>query len=588
MGFLTTLVPKQKNVDISSFTVLVGGKPLKDKYSVSAVMVTRSVNKIPFAQLVLLDGSLSKQEYPASSSDTFVPGAKVDILMGHGGENEKIIFKGIIIKHSIQLLQGKPMLLTVELKDETVKLTIGRKNKFFEKKKDSVIIEDVLKGFKGTVEATTVEHEEMVQYFCTDWDFVLSRADVNGQLVFVEDGKVNVNKPKLSKTPKISAVFGMNVYEFEAEMDARDEFKSIEASSWDDATRKVVKKKSKKPDLGKEEGDPTGDKLSDVIGLADFALQHSGQVKDVELEAWASAKLLRSRMAKIQGRAKIDGYNDIKPGDMIGIDQFSKRFNGIAFVSSVMHSLSADSAYYTDIQFGFSQDWFARKYKDVVELPASGLVPSVYGLQVGIVKKITEDPQNDYRVKVNLPMVKEGSEGVWARMAMLDAGKERGSFFYPEVGDEVILGFMNDDPREPVILGMLYSKNADGKPPLEPEEANNKKGFYTRSKIKVEFDDEKQSVLIETPDKNSILISDKDDPQIILTDKNKNMIEMTKDGIAITSYKDLKIKATGDITMEGVNITVSADAQLKAEGSAGAEVSTSASLVLKGSVVQIN
>lgn len=586
MSFLTTLIPKQKG-ELSTFRLTVDGAPLEDRFGVSAVMVNKTVNKIPFAQLILIDGDVSEQDFPVSSADTFIPGAKIKILMGYDSL-EKTIFKGVITKHSIELRQGKPTLLTLELRDEAVKLTIGRKNKFFEKKTDDAIIKDVLKTFGGKIDSTTTEHEEMVQYFCTDWDFVLSRADVNGLLVFVEDGKVNVKKPDMNAVPKISVVFGANAYEFEAEMDARDEYKDVEASSWDDSTRKILKKKAKKPVIAEEEGNPSGDTLSDVIGLDQLALQHSGQIKDTELVDWASAKLLRSRLAKIKGRAKIDGNTDIKPGDMIGVDQFSKRFNGVAFVSAVSHQLSAEGSFYTEIQFGYSQEWFSKKYNDIVESPASGLLPSVYGLQVGIVKKITEDPQNDYRVKVNLPMVKEGSEGVWARLANLDAGKERGSFFFPEVGDEVILGFMNDDPREPVILGMLYSKNSDGKPPLEPEEKNNKKGFYTRSKIKFEFDDEKQSVLIETPDKNSIFITDKDDAQIVLTDKNKNKIEMTKDGISITSGKDLKIKATGDITIEGVNITTSADAKYKSEGNGGVEVSSSANTVIKGSIVQIN
>jgi len=586
MSFLSTLIPQDTGNSVSSFRVLVGGAPLDDKYEVSAVMVNRTVNKIPFAQLVIIDGDIAKQDFPASSSNVFLPGVKVTIKMGYDSL-EKTVFEGVIVKHSIQM-QGSNMFLSLELRDEAMKLTVGRKNKFFEKKKDSAIIEELLAGFKGTVEATTVEHEEMVQYFCTDWDFIMSRADVNGQLVFVEDGKVNVNKPKLSAEAKLSVVFGTNVYEFEAEMDARDEYKSVEASSWDDATRAIIKKKGQTPNLGKEEGDPSGDDLSKVVGLADFALQHSGQVKDVELEAWASAKLLRSRMAKIKGRAKIDGYTDIKPGDMLGIDQFSERFNGTAFVASVTHQLSGDQSFTTDIQFGYSQDWFSRKYNDIVELPASGLLPSVYGLQIGIVKKITEDPQNDYRVKVNLPMVKEGSEGVWARLATMDAGKKRGSFFFPEIGDEVILGFMNDDPREPVILGMLYSKNADGKPPIEPTEDNYIKGIYTKSEVKLVFDDEKQTVTIETPGGNKVFIADKDDAVITLTDSNNNKIEMTKDGIAITSGKDLKIKATGDITVEGVNITTSADAKLKSEGTGGVELSSSANAVIKGSVVQIN
>ena len=587
MGFLSTLIPKQKDVDLSTFRVFVGGSPLEDRYSVSAIVVNKMVNKIPFAQLVIIDGDVAKQDFIASSSEKFVPGAKVKVMLGYGSK-EKKVFEGIIIKHGIQMGQGKPSLLTIELRDEAVKLTIGRKNKFFEKKTDDAIISDVLKAFKGKVESTTNQHEEMVQYFCSDWDFVLSRAEVNSQLVFVENGKVNVNKPVFTGTPALTVEFGQNVYEFEAEMDARDEYKSVEASSWDDATRKIVKKKNKKPNLGKEEGNPSGDDLSKVIGLDDFALQHSGQIKDTELESWASAKMLRSRMSKIKGRARIDGFGELKVGDLIGISQFSKRFNGTAFVSGVTHQFSANSAFYTDIQFGLSQEWFSRTYNDINETPASGLLPSVNGLQVGIVKKITEDPQNDYRVFVNLPMVKEGSEGVWARLATMDAGKKRGSFFFPEIGDEVILGFMNDDPREPVILGMLYSKNADGKPPIEPTKDNFIKGIYTKEKLKLVFDDEKKTVTIETPGGNKIFIADDDDSVITLTDSNKNKIEMTKDGIDITSGKDINIKAKGDIKIEGVNITVSADAQFKAEGSSGVEVSSSATAVLKGSIVQIN
>ncbi|MGZ4034419.1 MAG: phage baseplate assembly protein V, partial [Bacteroidia bacterium] len=196
--------------------------------------------------------------------------------------------------------------------------------------------------------------------------------------------------------------------------------------------------------------------------------------------------------------------------------------------------------------------------------------------------------QNDYRVKVNLPMVAAGTEGVWARLATLDAGNKRGTFFYPEVDDEVILGFMNDDPREPVILGMLHSKNSSGKPPIEPTQNNFVKGIYTKGEIKLVFDDEKKSVTIETPGGNKVLITDKDEAKITISDSNQNKIEMTKDGINITSGKDLNLKATGDIKIEGVNITTSANAQYKAEGNSGVELSSSANAVIKGAVVQIN
>lgn len=90
---------------------------------------------------------------------------------------------------------------------------------------------------------------------------------------------------------------------------------------------------------------------------------------------------------------------------------------------------------------------------------ASGLLPAVKGLQIGVVVQLEQYPNGDDRVRVRMPLVDNEDNGVWARVATLDAGENRGSFFRPEMGDEVVLGFLNDDPRDPVILGMLNSSS---------------------------------------------------------------------------------------------------------------------------------
>ena len=68
-----------------------------------------------------------------------------------------------------------------------------------------------------------------------------------------------------------------------------------------------------------------------------------------------------------------------------------------------------------------------------------------------------EAPDGEDRVQVRVPVINSQDDGLWARVATLDAGENRGSFFRPEIGDEVVLGFLNDDPRDPIILGMLNS-----------------------------------------------------------------------------------------------------------------------------------
>ena len=225
-------------------------------------------------------------------------------------------------------------------------------------------------------------------------------------------------------------------------------------------------------------------------------------------------------------------------------------------------------------------------YDNVMAKPSSSLIPGVNGLQIGIVTAVHDDPDGEDRIQVSLPVVDPDDEGIWARIATLDAGDSRGSFFRPEIGDEVIVGFINDDPRDAVVLGML---NSSANPaPITATEENNEKGFITRDQLKLLFDDDKKSVTIETPNGNKVVLSD-DEGSIILEDENGNKMTMDSSGITLESASDLTIKASGEIGIEsGTNMTLSAGAQYKAEGSAGAELSSGAIVVVQGSLIQIN
>ena len=95
------------------------------------------------------------------------------------------------------------------------------------------------------------------------------------------------------------------------------------------------------------------------------------------------------------------------------------------------------------------------------------------------------------------------------------------------------------------------------------------------------------SAVLETPNGNKITVSD-DTGSIELEDENGNKATLNSDGITLESASDISITATGDVKIEGTNVEIAANANFKAEGSGGAEVSTSAIAVLKGSLVQIN
>jgi len=579
------IIPTQADTDLATFTVLSNGQEIGGEIGVDSIFVVKSVNKIPTARIAIFDGSVPLEDFEVSSGNLFIPGNEIEIKAGYHSD-ESTIFKGIITKHSIQTKKDKPSFLNIELKDKSVKMTIGRKSKFFEEMKDSEIIEEIITGYslQPEVEATEVTHKEMIQHHATDWDFLVSRAEVNGKLVFVDDGKVTVKAPDLSADPVLELAYGQNVYEFEAGMDVRDQFTAVKSSSWNFTDQAIIEGEADEPGFT-EQGNFSASDLAGVIGLSEFPLQHSGKVADDELKAWSDAKLMRSRLAKIKGKVKIQGFSDIKPGDVIELVGFGDRFNGVAFVSTIAHRMSGTSAWSTDIEFGLDKDWFADNYNDIAEKQASGLVPAIHGLQIGIVTNIHEDPDGEERIRVKLPIIDNQNDGVWARITTMDAADSRGWVLRPEISDEVIVGFLNDDPRDPIILGSVFSS---AKPsPIQPEEENKIKGYVSRSEMKFTFDDDKVIVTTETPKGNKIILSE-DEGKILIEDENGNKIEMSSDGIVMESAKDIKIKASGDVNIEGVNINVKAQAQFKAEGSAGAEMSTSGQAKVKGSIVMIN
>lgn len=585
------VIPNDSTYDVVTFDILSDGEPIDPTFQVMSINVDNEVNRIPKAYIIIRDGDVSEQDFAVSNVDAFVPGKEMEIKVGRDRDTITV-FKGLVIKHGIKINEDGVSVLVVECQDTTVKMTVGRKNKYFEDSTDSDVIEEVLGEYEaaGEVEPTDLQHAEVVQHYATDWDFMLCRAEMNGKLVLVNEGLVDVKAPDTSTEPVVELSFGHTIFEFEAEMDARTQWKTVEAKSWDYASQDLFNAETSSAEFT-EPGNVSGEELADVLGLEKFELRHSGQVLTEELQSWADACMLKSRLGKIVGRGKFQGFAEIKPGVMVKLSGVGERFNGNVYITGTRHEVK-QGTWYTHAQFGLCEDWFYKK-EDVIDAPSAGLLPAIHGLQIGKVVQLESDPDGEDRILVKLPIIDNDADGVWARVASLDAGENRGAFFRPELDDEVIVGFVNDDPRDPVVLGML---NSSAKPaPIVASDDNHEKGFVTRDELKVLFDDDKKIITISTPAGNSIVISE-EDTAITLTDQNDNTITMDPDGIALKSPADINveadgninIKASGDLSMEGTNVTTKASAQYEAEGGAGVKVSSSAIVEVQGSLIKLN
>lgn len=589
MGF-----PGFKNKNNPSFKLLKkagdANSEVKEAGKVHSIAVIHEVNRISSAEIYLLDGDSSKQEFSISNSDDFQPGKELSLEMGFGGETDAV-FTGLIIKQGIRQLGNGPALFYLELKHPAVKMIHRRGNAVFPEMSDGDAIEKILKEAKvdGDVDADfTTTHKELVKVNVSDWDFLVTRAEANAKFVYTQlDGKVAVKKPKVSKADVVETlVYGQNIYEIEAEIDARNQYKKVDAHTWDFISQAQIHGESTGlPHIAEHGSTVTSENLAGIFGEGGFEMFHAGRVDgENELKALAEAKLQKSRLSKIRGRVRIRGDVAFEPGKTVELEGFSKVFDGLAFVSGVRHTFRAGS-WMTDLEFGVEPEWFAKEF-EVNDLPVSGAIAPAKGIQIGKVEQVEEDPDGQFRVQVSLRVLNDEEQRIWARMASPDAGPERGVFFRPEIGDEAVVGFVNEDPRDPIVLGLLYNKDTAAIP--FAHDTFLKKGIKTKEGSILEFDDEKKSIHLTTPGGNQVMLND-EDGEIYLEDANGNKITLSADGIAIESAKDLIFNAPqGDVTIDGLNITHTAKMAFTATGDTGAEMSTTAIAVLKGSLVQIN
>lgn len=542
---------------MSPITIFSNGKQIIG-YQLWEVDIQMEVNRVPYALLTFIDGDYTSGEFKLSNSNDFIPGKELEIKLA---ETDKIttpptLFKGIVVKHAIEG-DAHDSRLIVELRDLGFKMTTTRKNNVFPRQQEQEIFKQIISSHNleiGTIDDIGVEHQELVQYYCSDWDFLLSRADVYGYWVWLKEGKVSIIDPiqiDTSKPAKHKFELGLNqtIYNIQFEINAAHQIKEVESLAWNLEENAEVTTKQTNNDGGGP-GNLKSSDLAEVVGAATTQIQSIVPIQIDEQQKWVQGKINRSRFAMNRGQITISGDPLIELTETIEITRVSDRFNGKAIVTGVRHRIS-EEGWFTDVQFGLRPESYVRQFKVEAE-EAGGLLPGIGGVQLGIVESLEDDAEGYHRIRVLIPAI--GS--ILARFASPYAGDQRGILFRPEVGDEVVVGFLNDDPRNAIILGSLYNSKAflpieEGK----SDEENFKKGIFSRAGIQIKFDDEKKVLEVLTS-KDQHLKLDEEEEKIEIQDKHGNQIIMDKDGIHFVSTDTINMEAKGKITIKGSKVDI--------------------------------
>jgi len=195
----------------------------------------------------------------------------------------------------------------------------------------------------------------------------------------------------------------------------------------------------------------------------------------------------------------------------------------------------------------------------------------VRGVSVAVVAQ-NRDPEGLGRVKVRFPWRENPDESHWARIAVPMAGKGRGTFFLPEVGDEVLVACEAERVEHPYVVGCLWN-GQDTPPETNANGRNDLRLIRSRSGHEIVFDDGALG---------RIDIHLKDGKRTVRLDPDG--IEISDDAgnsIAITSTPgNIAIKSNVNISIESATVDIKANASMTLQASG--------TLTIKGALVMIN
>ena len=465
---------------------------------------------------------------------------------------------------------------TVTVHSPTISMDGAKQNAFFTDQSAS----DIIGGIIGDYPVTVGETESIegtlafsVQHRETDYDYVMRLATGGGKFAYYDGQEFSVTAAGSSEAEELvwretlgsftmglgtaSAEFTAQVYNYEQKKIFAQDTKSLsEQSSLSDLSKLS-------PDASKE-----------VFKKSGFSTTPKVVADAQSLEKILQRDRSRSmdRMINCRGQSNVPA---VRVGHAIKIKGMNA-LDGTYWVTRVYHTFDENGAYYnrfecTPVDLAFPQSKSAR-----------GTLTSLQSAEV----VDNNDPDGLGRIKVKFPWL-ESAETIWVRLMTPHAGKDRGWYCLPEIGDEVLVGFEFGSPDHPIIIGALYNKeDSPLSDAVDPE--NKVKLFKTRSgnQIKITDEDGAEEIAISTKEGENSIVLNMSGPSITITSEGD--ISIKGANISIEGDEEITLKSGSNMKVEaGGNHETKASGSLKIEG-ATADLKGQGPVNVKGAVINLN
>ncbi len=511
--------------------------------------------------------------YTVSSGGSFGIGKQVEVGVYQGGP----LLTGTVTGMSLQQQESDHPDLVVVVDDGAYKLTRGSKVKTYLNMTFAQVVQQLASGAGLTAQATATQpvHPYLLQAD-TDLGFLDELASRLGYDWWVDGSTLHFCPPS-SASPSLTLELGKGLQEFSVQASGLLPTKA-QVVGWDPATQSSIVGQSNPPDSSVL---PSSDFVQPFLGskLGDAPVVTGSLTPNSQDEAAAAGNAFRAQWAagSVTARGTADVSDQLKPGAAIKVSNAGPA-SGTYHLTEVEHRYD---------RRGFRTQFTAGErartgLADTLTGPARSSSFNLPGLVVGVVTNV-DDPDKAGRVKLKYPSISAEIEGPWARIVTLGAGNKRGMVFQPEVNDEVLVAFEGGDPRQPVVLGGLFS----GKNVLP--EWGVKAGQVQTRRITSRLG-------------HVIELSDGTDPatQHVLLQlseaSHKVRLGADKLEVEVASGKPISIKsgnasfeidASQNVTIKGTKVTIQADSELVLKGNSKVGVTSTGQLSMEGNMVAV-
>jgi len=454
-------------------------------------------------------------------------GESITITMKHKQTGESNIFIGLVSNVSFTGYHGAHNHMIIEGVSETIKLA-GKPNtdSFVNKTLEEIVNEAVSTSGNGAAIKVKPEYSKPIdyqmQYNESCFDFLNRLSYLYGESFYSKDG-ADVFFGKIELEDAVDVVYDIDMTNFNLRASLRPpKFKHYNYLQYyheerQKETRKDVPEAAGylQPALNKSETIYTSDVNSPLSALVHDS---DSLLKMVDIE----------RTREVADMLILGGTTQtckIGLGKVVTVS-FPPNLNistssGAFIVTEITHEVALDGNYSNT----FSGVRAALGYIPVKSVP----LPVTSSQRATVLNNA--DPEGRGRIKVQFQWQKYvGKETNWIRVLSPDAGgSERGYIFIPEVGDEVMVQFEDNDPARPYCTGSLYTEPV-ARGGLS---GNHLKSIMTRSGIKMIFNDDEGSLHIEDPSGNTWDM-----------DGNGNIIVNAPNDITITAGKTMTLNST--------------------------------------------